>query len=327
MPSEEERQRLLNSNSYLATQYERLVRSQTISEAEFWRSPAVRKTAQLPCHADPPQKLGIPNQAVFVQASAHGGLNRLTFSITRDEMAQILEEKPHIKRAYLAQVGPNMTEKEFWERYFRYEMAKKKKRHKKLVEVERRQQPVAGGEAGGGGGGEGGPGPMDLDDDRAIEEEAAMFRDDDEGSQQRAAPRTANPALDLGADQGDALGGGYGLLHNTARDEAGSVQGFKSLSRDIVADVNTHSSHVIAAQARTQQQRQGHGQGPGQQGQQQQQQQQPGQRPQQRAASGGGAGPSGRAAGEGGGDAGGVRGAGASEAEPSDADMAAMGQA
>jgi hypothetical protein len=41
-----------------------------------------------------------------------------------------------------------------------------------------------------------------------------------QGSQQRAAPRTANPALDLGADQGDALGGGYGLLHNTARDEA-----------------------------------------------------------------------------------------------------------
>jgi hypothetical protein len=42
---------------------------------------------------------------VSVQASAHGGLNRLTFSITREEAAQILDEKPHIKRAYMAQVG------------------------------------------------------------------------------------------------------------------------------------------------------------------------------------------------------------------------------
>jgi hypothetical protein len=49
-------------------------------------------------------QLGLPNQVVSVQASAHGGLNRLTVSITREEMAQILEEKPHVKRAYLAQV-------------------------------------------------------------------------------------------------------------------------------------------------------------------------------------------------------------------------------
>jgi hypothetical protein len=46
--------------SYLATQYERLVRSQTVTDAEFWRSPAVRKVAQLPCHADPPQRVRGP---------------------------------------------------------------------------------------------------------------------------------------------------------------------------------------------------------------------------------------------------------------------------
>lgn len=49
-------------------------------------------------------QVGLPNQAVFVQASAHGGLNRLTFSLSREEAAQILEEKPHVKQAYLAQV-------------------------------------------------------------------------------------------------------------------------------------------------------------------------------------------------------------------------------
>jgi hypothetical protein len=115
---------------------------------------------------------------------------------------------------------------------------------------------------------------------------------------QRAAPRTANPAFDLAADEGDRLQG-YGVVHNAARDEAvsaarcgaracaagkpcgigsralllwrlcqtldlaptlppshpepshppplqASVPSFKSLSRDIVADVNTHSSHVVA---------------------------------------------------------------------------------
>lgn len=105
LPPEDERRRLLGANAYLAAQYERLVRSGTITEPEFWRSPAVRKVAQLPACADAPQRKGLPNHAVAVQAAAHGGLNRLTFSLTRDEARQILEEKPHVKRAYLAQVG------------------------------------------------------------------------------------------------------------------------------------------------------------------------------------------------------------------------------
>jgi hypothetical protein len=41
---------------------------------------------------------------VFVAATAHGGLNRLTFSITREEIDLIFAEKPHVRRAYLAQV-------------------------------------------------------------------------------------------------------------------------------------------------------------------------------------------------------------------------------
>jgi len=56
----------------------------------------------------------MPNHAVFVQASAHGGLNRLTFSLTRDEVAQILDEKPHVKRAYLAQVRGRWGVWELW---------------------------------------------------------------------------------------------------------------------------------------------------------------------------------------------------------------------
>ncbi len=37
---------------------------------------------------------------------------------------------------------------------------------------------------------------------------------------QRARARTANPAFDLGADEGDRVAEGYGLVHNAARDEA-----------------------------------------------------------------------------------------------------------
>lgn len=145
--------------SYLATQYERLVRSQTITESDFWNSAAVRKIAHLPTMADPPQKVGrqkwcsrtavpskvqaalaqaspptlpttsmptqqyierqllkpcspalplqvgLPNQAAQPQALAHGGLNQLSITINRSDLDQILDEKPHIKRAYLAQVG------------------------------------------------------------------------------------------------------------------------------------------------------------------------------------------------------------------------------
>jgi hypothetical protein len=37
---------------------------------------------------------------------------------------QILSEKPHLKRAFMQHVPANMSEEEFWGRYFRYCQAK-----------------------------------------------------------------------------------------------------------------------------------------------------------------------------------------------------------
>ena len=63
----------------------------------------------------------------------------------------------------------------------------------------------------------------------------------------RAAPRTANPALDLGADAGERWAEGYGLAHSAARDEAVRSCCFlchRSLSSVRCALAHIHTLHT-----------------------------------------------------------------------------------
>ena len=45
--------------------------------------------------------------------------------LTPDVMQQIFQEKPHMKRAHNKLVPHTLSEKEFWGKYFNYEVARK----------------------------------------------------------------------------------------------------------------------------------------------------------------------------------------------------------
>ncbi len=50
---------------------------------------------------------------------------QVTLSLTPEIVQQLFAEKPHLHRAYTAMVPEKLNEKEFWERYFNYEVARK----------------------------------------------------------------------------------------------------------------------------------------------------------------------------------------------------------
>jgi hypothetical protein len=50
---------------------------------------------------------------------------QVTFKLTPEVMQQIFGERPHIRRAFAALVPQSVSEKQFWERFFKYEVARK----------------------------------------------------------------------------------------------------------------------------------------------------------------------------------------------------------
>jgi len=50
---------------------------------------------------------------------------QVTLKLTPDIMQQIFQEKPHMKRAHNKLVPHTLSEKEFWEKFFNYEVQRK----------------------------------------------------------------------------------------------------------------------------------------------------------------------------------------------------------
>ncbi len=50
---------------------------------------------------------------------------QVTLKLTPEVMQQIFQEKPHMKRAHNKLVPHTHSEKEFWEKFFNYEVARK----------------------------------------------------------------------------------------------------------------------------------------------------------------------------------------------------------
>eukprot|EP00983_Pelagomonas_calceolata_P114586 1160110-Pelagomonas_calceolata.AAC.5 len=63
-----------------------------------------------------------------VQVEQDGRSVAMRFTLTPDLIAMVFAEKPHVRRAYDKNVPTNMSEKEFWTRYLKNEMAKEVKR-------------------------------------------------------------------------------------------------------------------------------------------------------------------------------------------------------
>eukprot|EP00878_Enallax_costatus_P019887 GHUV01020997.1.p1 GENE.GHUV01020997.1~~GHUV01020997.1.p1 ORF type:complete len:427 (+),score=167.75 GHUV01020997.1:757-2037(+) len=177
-------------------------------------------------------------------STADGQVVRLT--MTAEDEQQLLAENPALRQLYEAQVPNMMNRQDFWVRYLKYYMAKKAKRNKAASKFKQLQQSLAadsaaivadmaGGDAAG-------------DETQQLE---VLFSTLDAGTSldpetRKALKRRLNPVLDLASAAEDKLtADGYGLAHNAARSEVEVIEGYQSLSSNLLQDYNVHSAIVI----------------------------------------------------------------------------------
>ncbi len=98
----------------------------TLSEAEFWASAMASVGASaVAAAAAAGQRKGAANaMKSLLPISLEEGGHRATVNLTEEVCTQILAERPHIRRAYLANVPHNLSKQEFWERYVRHYISK-----------------------------------------------------------------------------------------------------------------------------------------------------------------------------------------------------------
>jgi BSD domain len=120
--------------------YEQLVQSGVLSDAEFWkgRAAAVEKGVGGSGGAGAGQRVGLPS-AMLVQPSADGKTDKVTFRLTPEVIHQIFKEKPHVQRAFVANVPHAMDETAFWTKYFKQQYLQQVRSrgaaHRRLVQT------------------------------------------------------------------------------------------------------------------------------------------------------------------------------------------------
>ncbi|DBA86886.1 TPA: hypothetical protein ACH3X2_005346 [Trebouxia sp. C0005] len=118
------KKKLLSSDRDLNALFEELVRqSGNISEQEFWagRQHLLRKQqGESGAHK---QRAGVGNVMLLgMRPSADGRTNTVNYQVTPEGVQQTFAERPHVHRAFLANVPAVMDEKAFWTRFFKNEI-------------------------------------------------------------------------------------------------------------------------------------------------------------------------------------------------------------
>ncbi|RXW25036.1 hypothetical protein EST38_g827 [Candolleomyces aberdarensis] len=108
------RKRVLMNNPELGTLHRELVMTGQISEAEFWDG---REHLLLAQAASESQRRGKPGQLVDPRPETVEG-GEIKIRITPQLVHDIFDEYPVVARAYSENVPQNLTEAEFWKRYF-----------------------------------------------------------------------------------------------------------------------------------------------------------------------------------------------------------------
>lgn len=204
--------KLLKDDADLSKLYEQLVLSGVLSADEFWKGrshllKAGTVTAQ--------QRVGLSSAMLTdMQPNPDGKSDTVRVKLTPAMVHQIFAEKPHVKRAFQANVPTRiMTNNDFWAKFLRHQ----------LLQQNARRAGSA---------------------DRSFQEEEEFFakyeREEDEAA--RRQDSAVNPADDLTADQNDDTYTGYGVWHSSRQDP---VDSGKPAKGSLIRDINRHAQVVM----------------------------------------------------------------------------------
>ncbi|NXI12236.1 TF2H1 factor, partial [Irena cyanogastra] len=211
----EEKNRMLQEDPVLFQLYKDLVVSQVISAEEFW---ANRLSLNAGDNSAAPNKQDVGISAAFLAdvRPQTDGCNGLRYNLTSDIIESIFRTYPAVKMKYAENVPHNMTEKEFWTRFFQSHYF-----HRDRLNT----------------------GSKDLF--------AECAKLDEKGLKAMVSQGVKNPLIDLTALEDKTLDEGYGVASVASTSNA-SKSARESSNAAIIKRFNHHSAMVLAAGLRKQ---------------------------------------------------------------------------
>uniref|UniRef100_A0A669CSH1 General transcription factor IIH subunit 1 n=3 Tax=Oreochromis TaxID=8139 RepID=A0A669CSH1_ORENI len=211
----EEKNRMLQEDPVLFQLYKDLVVSQVISAEEFWanRLGGINNTDPSPYNNK--QEVGISGAFLADIRPQTDGCNGLRYNLTADIIESIFRTYPAVKQKYSENVPHNLTEKEFWTRFFQSHYF-----HRDRINT----------------------GTQDIFSECA--------KQDEKGLKSLVTQGVKNPLVDLQSLEDKTLDEGYGICTTQPSTSNANKSVKDSSNSAIIKRFNHHSAMVLAAGSR-----------------------------------------------------------------------------
>ncbi|KAM7396827.1 hypothetical protein PAMP_019837 [Pampus punctatissimus] len=209
----EEKNRMLQEDPVLFQLYKDLVVSQVISAEEFWANRLGGINNTDPALYNNKQEVGISGAFLADIRPQTDGCNGLRYNLTADIIESIFRTYPAVKQKYSENVPHNLTEKEFWTRFFQSHYF-----HRDRLNT----------------------GTQDIFSECA--------KQDEKGLKSMVVQGVKNPLVDLLSLEDKTLDEGYGICTPQPSTSNRTVK--ESSNSAIIKRFNHHSAMVLAAGSR-----------------------------------------------------------------------------